>query len=57
MPSRTKPMDPNLGVIDDSKKPKPMGSPAASGLTYGATGNQGYAQAASQNDWSKDVQF
>ena len=61
MPSRTKPMDPNLGVIDDSKKPKPMGggsnSPAASGIIYGATGNQGYAQAASQDDWSKDVQF
>ena len=61
MPQRARAMDPNLGKIDDSKKPKPMGagtgSPAKSGLVYGATGGQGYAQTNSTENWSQDVQF
>jgi hypothetical protein len=57
MPQRTRAMDPNLGKIDDSRKPKPMGSPAKSGLVYGATGGQGYAQSNPTENWSQDVQF
>ena len=61
MPQRTRAMDPNLGKIDDSRKPKPMsagtGSPAKSGLVYGATGGQGYAQSNPTENWSHDVQF
>ncbi|CBY35152.1 unnamed protein product [Oikopleura dioica] len=61
MPQRTRAMDPNLGKIDDSRKPKPMGagtgSPAKSGVVYGASGGQGYAESNAVENWSQDVQF
>ena len=33
------------------------GSPAKSGVVYGASGGQGYAESNPVENWSKDVQF